>query len=620
MDNENYILTINNKAFDTTNLSIVDIVNNIDKYEIKSIKIDELIIQIGNVNYQYTDMTNPISFSGNDFFAKNTLHINKQYYYEHKPELDGLINLILGASKKNIKLESVDIINDNVLTTVLNNKNLEEIYLGSRNNPFKLTKEIYEKFKGKHIKKIHTADVEEDLKVIFDPIISYNYKPNQIGYNSLYKLQTLDRLHISGFLSDEELLSLKYIKDGINIEFFDVEENIIKVVEKLDEYSKHCNIKINCLNDNKNKLNNYLFNNLDKLRKQNITINIALEEMSLDNYINYEQRLYDMVKPAMHLSPFERYLFAYNVVKKFKKYKENKDDKDASRNLYKILNNEYMVCVGYSKMLGDLLYKLGIENTYYDLEVDITFDNVPLDTHIVTEEMLKDYDYGGHARRKVHLIDEKYGIDGIFLTDPTWDNDMENDAYNHALMTQSEYIGMKRYSYAKWQSFTVDETFFSENIEEFYNKTNIWMNKQKDKKNIEADFIYMISSDINKLDKSFYTELCRNYPKVVSSLSEYTKEEIQGIMYILGNYIVSKVNNPIKGEQLRDAVEVIYRNCYGITNEEELTKKIEETMKYNSERHKQVFPTRHKQDKEGNEIIYVDVENKFDISNNSFIR
>ena len=42
-----------------------------------------------------------------------------------------------------------------------------------------------------------------------------------------------------------------------------------------------------------------------------------------------------------------------------------------ARRVYDILNNNYMVCVGYSEFLGDLLEKLGIENIEFSVEVGL---------------------------------------------------------------------------------------------------------------------------------------------------------------------------------------------------------------------------------------------------------
>ena len=39
-------------------------------------------------------------------------------------------------------------------------------------------------------------------------------------------------------------------------------------------------------------------------------------------------------------SPFEKYIYAYNITKRFKEYKENDEDRTKARNIYDILFNE----------------------------------------------------------------------------------------------------------------------------------------------------------------------------------------------------------------------------------------------------------------------------------------
>src|SRR5699024_2367451 len=105
---------------------------------------------------------------------------------------------------------------------------------------------------------------------------------------------------------------------------------------------------------NKNKFNNYLFNNLDVLKNQEfIKIKVSNQIFPLNVYYNNEKKLFDIVSQVIKLSPFEKYLYVYDVVNKYKKYKENKEDKSMSRDLYKLLDNEYMVCVGFSDLLRD---------------------------------------------------------------------------------------------------------------------------------------------------------------------------------------------------------------------------------------------------------------------------
>ena len=47
----------------------------------------------------------------------------------------------------------------------------------------------------------------------------------------------------------------------------------------------------------------------------------------------------------------------------------------------------------------------------------------------------------------VEVDDEKYNIDGYYISDPTWDNDLTHDYYNHLAMTDNEQANTRRYMY-----------------------------------------------------------------------------------------------------------------------------------------------------------------------------
>lgn len=108
------------------------------------------------------------------------------------------------------------------------------------------------------------------------------------------------------------------------------------------------------------------------------------------------------------MSPYEKYIAVYNIVKSFKKYRIFEDSNykdliytDDSRSVYLILNNLYMVCDGYSKLLETLLERVGINN--------ISLESVKLN----------------HALNYVNLVDEKYKINGFYICDVTNDNEID---------------------------------------------------------------------------------------------------------------------------------------------------------------------------------------------------
>ena len=179
------------------------------------------------------------------------------------------------------------------------------------------------------------------------------------------------------FLSNikkEELPYLKEVGDNTVITLQN-SDNAIDAIKTLRENNK--NNKITIIITDKKKFNKELFNSDIDLTNIYIKVNFISEEMPISNYIKNEKILYSMIKEAENLSPLEKYLYAYDVVKKIKEYKEYKnaktdEDKLKSRDLYEILFNNYIVCSGFTTLLGDLLDKLDINCIEDGVEVEMS--------------------------------------------------------------------------------------------------------------------------------------------------------------------------------------------------------------------------------------------------------
>ena len=141
--------------------------------------------------------------------------------------------------------------------------------------------------------------------------------------------------------------------------------------------------------------------------KKNIYFSFDGEKLlSLDQIIKDDEFLDYCVQNIKNsdMSPFEKYLAIYDIVKNFKKYNKRPDDRalQESRNLYMILNNNYMVCAGYARLLETLLKRIGIDATY-----------------LISPTYRDDIQ---HAIVALKIKDEKYNLDGVYLSDPTDDN------------------------------------------------------------------------------------------------------------------------------------------------------------------------------------------------------
>ncbi len=614
---ENIVLGYELEMCNPKILTISYIKEHLSELDIEDIEIDACAI-IGDKKVIYSDYDHPLVLV-KAIMAMKTLCIDSKFYQEHKEEVDDLVKFICrNKNGEYISISDRALISNEVYEAIGSNPNIKRVRIGNRDDVVPLSLEGYNYLKQGNVEEIRSYEVCQELKDNFDPAILHNQRDLVSSYN--YKrLQEENSFFLDKYLDDEEIYYLKFINKEakINLQSNDY-VNYGMVIKRLKEVKHEGPIYLNV--DNKNEFNNYIFSHLEEFNDlQNIFIK-SHKYIGLDcdilTYIKNEKRLIDMVLPAMNLSPFEKYIFAYNKAKHFKKYKES-EDRHSARNLYQLLDNEYMVCVGFSRLLGDLLEKLGIASVDYSVGVDIGLDDVSPDTIVLPDKLISSRDgkehevltqRGNHARLEVHLEDPKYGIDGYFLADPTWDNDMEHDTYNYALMTHDEYIGTDRYNY--FNQWGIDELFFVSSLEEFYFKINILLDKNKNKN--EEEIIRSLLNLFKNLDNGFYLELISKYPGLDRYSFTFNKGLIQDIFLDMGEHILTKVNKQVDGKKIKEGIKVYYQQVVGLEGEE-LEQKVNEVMEINKKKQAIKFPVRYKIDKDENKVVILNGKNKFDL-------
>lgn len=587
---------------------------NLSDLRISSIKLKDIEFDIINKRMYklfYTNNKNPIVLYTNPDTEKITIYINRKWYKKNKNIVENFINYIAKNSLENeLEIEDKCFITDELVDSICENVNLKKVsFYSYSDNRYKLDKKNYLKFKKAGIV-VSTNGVEDNLKEVYDFIIDYNNNKNLINYYNYNDLQNLKFLSINKKLKKEELNNLKYLGNLVQIKLYsDAYESLPEILQYLKAYNK--NNKILLSNSDKKILNEFLFSN--KINDDSNLVFIDNINLSINEYIKLEKILYEMISHAKDLSPFERYIYAYNVTKLFKEYKESKNNKQDSRNLYNILMNEYIVCVGFSNLFGDLLEKLDISSASLSVKVDTSYDD-----EYVIEDQNKQNEILvtkiGHQRRYVYLKDPKYNIDGFYISDPTWDNNLENDYYNHLVLTNKESISSDNYLWFDTQG--ISELFNINSIDEFYKKLNFLLDIKEPSflknlsyrindiieliKQIDVDYIKKISKKYDYLDKHYL-----NWP-----------EDITDLIYDLGKYIVSHVNKSISGDTIMSAVEQVYRHSYGYS-EDMLQQKLIEIIKSNKERQDNVFPKRYKEYLDGRKEVYENETNKFDLEKKS---
>jgi len=149
---------------------------------------------------------------------------------------------------------------------------------------------------------------------------------------------------------------------------------------------------------------------------------------------------------SLNLSPMETIMYTYDQVRN-RVYKNESigDSALKSRDLTSVLNNEEIVCVGFSNIFQALLHYMNI-NCF----------NAGLSSRIEGEN--------GHERNVIYIQDEKYGIDGIYYFDATWDNKKENETneflyrYKFFAKTRKQMVEIERdyYEYRNCECYSDD--------------------------------------------------------------------------------------------------------------------------------------------------------------------
>ncbi len=571
------------------NISAIAIAKDIDRQN----KVEKRIV---------ADKQHPFIIKG------SKLEINEDYFLEHSQEIHNLITTLCSKAKDIVfEIKNKELIPENIIETAINNKNINELDLVPASGYEKelpeeqqyiLTEKDYKKIKSSsHPISVYTSNVVEELKDNFDPIIKFNRERNLIGgytYDDLQKERVAIYGGIGGLLlteaiSDEELQNLKYVNPNSSITIFSQNNEFIeKVLKEIQNLQSNQKIIIEVTDkENFNQSNIFKDSLYDDL---NIFIHYSTQTIPLGLYKKTEQTMYTFLSPLKDkdYSPFEKFIYVYNMTKRFKQYKESETNLKESRYLHEILFNNYMVCLGYAEMLIDFLHKIGIQATEQSIDVAINDEG----------EELK---IGGHTRVISHIVDPKYNIDGYYISDPTWDNSIEDDFYNYLVLTSKEVnsedrkhmSGVRKTDFSEFKA--PSDIMFSESLDEFYDKINYIINKKikkyisdcKNKKEVydiknEVVEIYIrilndILMKVKEIDEEKYKEITSKYeiPKTKFDAKDGLIEEFSQIITELANYIVPMTNKVIPANTIIDAAMVVNKDALNLSD-----KKAEVYRKY----------------------------------------
>ena len=189
------------------------------------------------------------------------------------------------------------------------------------------------------------------------------------------------------------------------------------------------------------------------------------------------------------LSPVEKLMFAYDIMKTFK-YSENENNRLMARYPDKIVKSGNIVCVGYANFLREILK--GIDN------------NLSINCSSVSTFSSKNNDYIGHERNLVRLDDEKYNIHGIFVLDATWDSVMDEEKAKS--LFKESYNALDLYSYFLIPYCDYERTFGKDTKPSLFVYYDGVMNNNKDENSYKLTDWPVKQAVKDLFDKTIVTE------------------------------------------------------------------------------------------------------------------
>lgn len=455
-----------------------------------------------------------------------------QEFISNKETIFG--DIVSELSLKNIEslfVHNNEFLDFDFLNELSKSKTLREVHIVY---PCKNAFQITEVFKKNNIDVIFCYDFSPEDKNYYNPdLLSYTSYPAGFRINLSEQEIVIDKdTPIDILLRLLKVIPLKSIK----IEFNDV-THFKEVIDSID------------CEDVTLYVNDIQFEYIDYAHSKIPSTKFELKGMSFFEYseeISFEQlkkkdTLIKMIVQevkSLNLSPLEMYMYLYNVVKNFKPYKEvnEYDNLMKSRFTELLMFNDFIVCEGYANLLEELVKELDDPNircAKYGFNLRHTGKS----------------DTIGHARVLAYINDEKYGLDNVFVSDPTWDSIISHksarvdgkfpydenatyDWYNHFIMTPSKIRGEKAIEVVDDMILDIVDGILNYQGLVRKNKKSLLSFANNDIDWISNKFLITEPADsIVAAMRTIYQKIYQNYsPEMIDTTLKYNKE-MSGILY-----------------------------------------------------------------------------------------
>lgn len=399
-------------------------------------------------------------------------------------------------------------------------------------------------------------------------------KYNEEYLNCLYasykeKIYDLNNSFLSCYVSENDHIFI----DIDTIDNFNLLKEFIDRIKNIDIVIKASNTE---------KVFNFI-SSLNENEVSNVYINyqFSSENASVKDYKNMISKLHDLVHTikSLNLSELETVMVVYDIVKANEYKKKSFDDPSLTRAVHNVVLGDGCVCAGFSNYFNFLLNELGIKS--YPVILD--------HNNRITR----------HQRSIMYVNDKKYGVNGIYMFDPTYDckkNDNYVNNYDYFLQSVSyfkkcfgdEYIDAS--SLGNHDVYTLLDTS-NKDLDDMelidygnLNKTISYLNRMCGKKN---DYSSMFDLEKNKKCVNKYKRLLSrevNFNKFMNLL--FNVKQVEEEIGMIDGYNVDEVINTVFRRyknmyaRLKDAKKLlIFVLQFGSDDfllDEEIDKKIKE--------------------------------------------
>lgn len=372
--------------------------------------------------------------------------------------------------KEKVNLEQLIAINTNCDIRELKVSGIEKNIANNKFN-FKIILNINSQFTSKKFKDFVFDDILHFKNLSIELPLKEDYIDD--SNENISEKEDLER--IIDALIDIDTLSITVVDNGKK----SIEESL-EIIDKIENSIGSKIENIYYITGNRNIENIEILKKLENEHRISIMYDKEII-CSIDDFINMRNHINKMVNELkrFELSELEKVLYVYDIIKDF--YIVNHQymkEKKVSRLIHRIFKVNELNCQAYAALYSEILRELKIEATDFNLysplveELFLTSDN--------------------HARTMIHLVDDKYKIDGLFSTDVVWDaiKKMKKNYHYEFFLTKISNL-KKQYSLDK----------FHNDIEILFNNMSINNLSEKEKQVYERllNKNTILDDDINGL-------------------------------------------------------------------------------------------------------------------------